>query len=95
MDDKTSTAIQTALESVLALLVDNPGLIRVQYVISPRDCGMTFLIHSHPDDCKRLIGKQGTTANALRTIFHCVLARHGWRNELAVVTPDRKKADPA
>jgi len=75
--------MQAFLEFVVKGLVEHPEAV----VITPVDRqGLTlYELHLHPTDMGRIIGKQGMTINAIRSLLAVGSARKGLRCALEVV----------
>jgi hypothetical protein len=75
------------MEEFLALiarrLVDRPDRVRVDS--EEREQGIIFRLIVDPADVGKVIGKQGRTAQALRTVMIAVAAREGKRALLEIV----------
>ena len=59
--------LASALEHLVRGIVDRPDDVRVDAHTSPR--GEVLEVHVHPEDLGRVIGRQGRTAKALRTLM--------------------------
>ena len=55
------------VETVARALVDHPQDVQVRAVDSPQ--GTVIELRVHPDDLGKVIGRQGRTAKALRTLL--------------------------
>ena len=64
-------------------LVDNPDEVRVERV--ERDGAVVLELHVAADDVGKVIGRQGRTARALRTIVRASGARSNERALLEIV----------
>ena len=62
--------LDRALNHLVREIVDNPDEVSVSVVDSPR--GELIEVRVHPDDLGRVIGRQGRTAKALRTIINAL-----------------------
>ncbi|MFZ0529192.1 MAG: RNA-binding protein [Propionicimonas sp.] len=62
-----------ALEHLVRGLVPNPDDVRVRE--SDRGRGRTLEVRVHPDDIGKVIGRQGRTAGALRTVIAALAGR--------------------
>ena len=58
--------LETALEHLVKGIVDNPDDVTVDMVTNRR--GRTLEIRVNPDDLGKVIGRNGRTAKALRTV---------------------------
>ena len=65
--------IEEALEHLVKGIVDNPE----EVVIAERDGrrGTTLEVRVHPDDIGKVIGRNGRTAKALRTVVSALAGR--------------------
>lgn len=59
--------LASALEHLVRGIVDRPDDVRVDAVTSSR--GEVLEVHVHAEDLGRVIGRQGRTAKALRTVI--------------------------
>lgn len=71
------------LEQMARQLVDHPDRVRVDF--EERQQWLVFRLNVDPADVGKVIGKQGRTAQALRTIMIAVAARQGRRAMLEIV----------
>ena len=78
-----STAVVDAVEHLVRGIVDNPDDVRVDMVTNRR--GRTVEVHVHPDDLGKVIGRQGRTARAMRTLLETREDRRGVRYELEIL----------
>lgn len=69
--------MQAFLDNVIRGLVDRPDAVRI--VPRERDGATLYEIHVHPMDIARLVGRQGGTISALRTLVAAGAARQGLR----------------
>lgn len=60
-------ALEEAIAHLIAGIVDHPDDVSVRTSTNPRR-GTTLLVHVHPEDMGRVIGRAGRTARAVRTI---------------------------
>ena len=58
--------LETALEHLVRGIVDNPDDVTVDLVTNRR--GRTLEVRVNPDDLGKVIGRNGRTAKALRTV---------------------------
>jgi predicted RNA-binding protein YlqC (UPF0109 family) len=75
--------MQAFLEYVVKGLVEHPEAVTVTPV--ERQGATVYELRLHPDDMGRVIGKQGLTINALRSLLLAGSARKGLRCSLDVV----------
>ncbi len=59
--------LESALEHLVKGFVDNPDDVDVEMVTGRR--GRTLEVRVHPDDLGKVIGRNGRTAKALRTVM--------------------------
>ncbi|MFP5218685.1 MAG: RNA-binding protein [Actinomycetes bacterium] len=59
--------LEQALEHLVKGIVDNPDDVTVDLVSGRR--GRTLEVRVHPDDLGKVIGRNGRTAKALRTVM--------------------------
>ena len=62
--------LDRALNHLVREIVDNPDEVSVSVVDTPR--GELIEVRVHPDDLGRVIGRQGLTAKALRTVINAL-----------------------
>ncbi len=71
------------VEYVAKALVDNPEQVSVEAVDDPTIT--TIRLKVAPGDLGRVIGKQGRTARAMRTLLHATAARSRRRAVLEIL----------
>ena len=76
-----------SLEHLVRGIVDNPDEVRVELLTTRR--GRTLEVHVHPDDLGKVIGRNGRTATALRTVIDALGGRNGTRVDFVDV--DRRR----
>lgn len=62
--------LDRALNHLVREIVDNPDEVSVSVVDTPR--GELIEVRVYPDDLGRVIGRQGRTAKALRTVINAL-----------------------
>ena len=62
--------LDRALHHLVREIVENPDEVTVSVVDTPR--GDLIEVRVHPDDLGRVIGRQGRTAKALRTVINAL-----------------------
>ncbi len=82
--DRPSAVDETGegLTRVISLLVDSPRAVRV--TAQPRRAVTVFEVHVDPEDLGQLIGRQGRTARALRSLLDLRGTRDGRRYGLEI-----------
>lgn len=74
--------LRSVVEVVAKALVDHPGAVRVT---ESERRGMTVLeLTTAPGDMGKIIGRQGRTAAALRTLVSLTAEKHGVRAQLDI-----------
>lgn len=71
------------VEYVAKALVDNPEMVSVEAVED--DKTTTLRLRVAPGDLGRVIGKQGRTARAMRTLLHATAAKANRRAVLEIL----------
>lgn len=76
---------QEFLEFTVKLLVDNPGDVKVERKID--EMGVLITLDVNQKDMGMVIGREGATAKALRTILRVIGARNNARVNLKINEP--------
>jgi len=80
--DRESAPLRAVVEVVAKALVDHPDAVRVT---ETQRRGMTVLeLTTAPGDMGKIIGRQGRTAAALRTLVSLTAEKHGVRAQLDI-----------
>ena len=75
--------MQAFLEYVVKGLVDHPDAVTVSPVERP---GLTvYELRLHPEDIGRIVGRKGSTINAIRSLLLVGSAKRGQRSTLEIV----------
>lgn len=74
------------VEAVTKLLVDHPENIEVNRSID--DLGVLITLKVHPEDMATIIGRDGRSAKAIRTLLRIIGAKEDQRVNLKIVEPD-------
>ena len=77
---------QEFLETVVKALVENPNDVEVKRDIDER--GVLLTLKVNPADIGKIIGKQGQTAKALRTLLRIVGNTNNARVNLKIFEPE-------
>ena len=81
-DEPAASPLRAVVEVVVRALVDNPDSVRVN---ESERRGMTVLeLTTAPGDMGKIIGRQGRTAAALRTLVALTAEKHGKRAQLDI-----------
>ena len=83
--------MQAFLEFVVKGLVEHPDAVTVTPVV--KDSLTIYELRLHPDDVGRVIGRQGITINAIRSLLLAGSARKGLRCTMEIV--EEKKPPPS
>ncbi len=75
-------------EVIARALVDDPDAVRVD---EAEHRGMSVIdLFVAPDDLGRVIGRQGRTASAMRTLVSITAEHHGHKASLEIREPDER-----
>lgn len=74
------------LEYVVKELVDNPDAVKVDRTVD--EMGVLLTLDVHPDDMGKIIGRQGATAKAIRTLLRVVGMKNNARVNLKINEPE-------
>ncbi len=74
------------VEYVVKSLVDHPDEVKTERTVD--EMGVLISLHLNPEDMGQVIGRQGQTAKALRTLLRVVGAKHKARVNLKIVEPE-------
>jgi uncharacterized protein len=81
-DESAAGPLRAVVETVVRALVDRPEHVRVN---ESERRGMTVLeLTTAPGDMGKIIGRQGRTAAALRTLVALTAEKHGKRAQLDI-----------
>jgi predicted RNA-binding protein YlqC (UPF0109 family) len=81
-DESAAGPLRAVVEVVVRALVDRPEAVRVS---ESERRGMTVLeLTTAPGDMGKIIGRQGRTAAALRTLVALTAEKHGKRAQLDI-----------
>lgn len=85
----SSTKDQEFVETVVKYLVDNPNDVVVTRKID--EMGVLLTLKVNPADMGTIIGRQGNTAKALRTLLRVVGAKNNARVNLKLEEPEGRE----
>ena len=74
------------VEQVVKMLVDNPDDVSVERVVD--EMGVLITLSVNQEDMGMVIGREGSTAKALRTLLRVVGARNNARVNLKINEPE-------
>jgi len=74
------------VEYVVKSIVGNPDDVKVERIVDER--GVLISLHLNPSDMGFVIGRQGQTARAIRTLLKIVGTKNNARVNLKIVEPE-------
>ena len=77
---------QEFVEYIVRAIVNHPDDVRTERTVDER--GVLITLHINPDDMGYVIGRQGQTARAIRTLLKIVGARSDARVNLKIFEPE-------
>lgn len=80
------------VEYVAKAIVNHPDDVKVERTIDER--GVLITLHINPDDMGYVIGRQGQTARAFRTLLRIVGAKEDARVNLKIYEPEGSRRPP-
>ncbi len=83
MNTGSGDKLRDLIEHIVRSLVDHPDQVRVTEVDGEKT--VVFELRCHPDDIGKVIGKNGKTVSAIRTLLTTAAARQNRRAMLEVV----------
>jgi predicted RNA-binding protein YlqC (UPF0109 family) len=75
--------MQELISFIAGRLVDQPGGVETGH--EEEGDTITISLRVAPDDLGKVIGKQGRTARAMRTVLSAAAAKHGKRSRLEIL----------
>ncbi len=78
------------VETIARALVDRPEA--VELTVTPHDGGSLYELKVAPDDVGKVIGRDGRTVNALRTVLQHAALKKGEKARLEIVDDRRNGA---
>jgi len=82
-------AAANVLKNLVRLMVDNPDDVRVE--ISGVSDVINVEIYVHDDDKGKALGRRGSRARALETVFRAIYGKLGKRLTLKVIAPRSRR----
>lgn len=82
---KTNTPDYDFLEYVVKALVDHPEDVKIERKID--EMGVLLLLKINPEDMGQIIGKEGSTIKAIRTLIRIIGLRNHSRISLMIEEP--------
>lgn len=80
------------IEYAVKMLVDNPDDVKVERKID--EMGVLITLDVNPKDMGMVIGREGMTAKALRTLLRVIGARNSARVNLKINEPEGSERPP-
>jgi predicted RNA-binding protein YlqC (UPF0109 family) len=80
---------QQFLENVVKTLVDNPDKVEITRVVD--EMGVLLTLKVDQEDMGKIIGRDGNTAKAIRTLLRVVGMKNNARVNLKINEPDGKE----
>ena len=77
---------QAFVEYIVKGIVNNPDDVRTERIVDER--GVLITLHINPEDMGYVIGRQGQTARAIRTLLKIVGAKANARVNLKIYEPE-------
>ncbi|MFC1787682.1 KH domain-containing protein [Patescibacteria group bacterium] len=77
---------QTFVEYVVRAIVNHPDDVKTERTVDER--GVLITLHINPEDMGYVIGRQGQTARAVRTLLKIVGAKNDARVNLKIYEPE-------
>jgi len=74
------------IEELVKAIVDNPLDVKTERTIDER--GVLIKLYVNPEDMGKIIGKEGKTAKAIRTLLRVYGAKNDARLNLKIVEPE-------
>jgi predicted RNA-binding protein YlqC (UPF0109 family) len=84
-------ADQEFLEFTIKSIVDHPDDVKVTRMVD--EMGVLLTLKVNPADMGQIIGRQGSTAKAIRTMLRVIGAKHNARVNLKIEEPEGGRAD--
>lgn len=83
---------QEFVEMVIKALVENPDKVKVERTVD--EMGVLLTLSVDPSDMGKIIGKEGRTAKAVRTLLRVLGARNNSRVNLKIAEPEGSTYTP-
>jgi predicted RNA-binding protein YlqC (UPF0109 family) len=74
------------LENLIKALVDHPDDVKIDRKVD--EMGVLLTLHVHKDDMGQVVGRQGSTANAIRSLLRIVGIKNNARVNLKIEEPE-------
>ncbi len=83
---------QEFLEYLVKSIVDHPDDVKVDRKVD--EMGVLLTLHVHPQDMGQVVGRQGATANSLRSLLRIVGIKNNARVNLKIEEPEGSTRAP-
>jgi len=84
---------QEFVEMITKAIVNHPGDVKTERTVDER--GVLITLHINPEDMGYVIGREGQTARALRTLLRIVGAKNNARVNLKIYEPEGSRGPRA
>ena len=84
---------QEFVEFVVKSIVDHPDDVKVDRKVD--EMGVLLTLSVNPEDMGQIIGRQGGTARAMRTLLRVIGAKHNSRINFRIEEPEGSTRAPA
>jgi len=84
---------QIFVEELVKAIVNHPDDVKTERIVDER--GVLITLHIHPEDMGYVIGRQGQTARAIRTLLKIVGAKNDARVNLKIYEPEGSRGPNA
>jgi uncharacterized protein len=82
--DEMAIGLATLITPMISALVDDPSAVKVD--VSPTNTGTMFIsIAVKKEEVGKVIGREGRTANAIRTLVSAFCAKYQFRSHVEIV----------
>ncbi len=88
----TENSDKDFLEFIVKNLVDNPDVVEVERKVD--EMGVLLSLKVHPDDMGQIIGKEGSTARAIRNLVRIIGLKNKARVNLKIIEPSGSNYQP-
>ncbi len=83
---------QQFVETIVRAIVNHPDDVRTERIVDER--GVLITLHINQEDMGYVIGRQGQTARAIRTLLKIVGAKENARVNLKIYEPEGSRRPP-
>lgn len=86
------TSDQEFLEKVVKSIVDHPDDVKIERKVD--EMGVLLTLHVNAADMGQVVGRQGVTAKAIRTLLRIIGVKHNSRVNLKIEEPEGSTRGP-